>query len=64
MLERRSTPSRASAMASRYCSTVSAVKSATSSCPRTTVSGVRNSCETSVENWRICSKERFRRVIM
>ena len=51
-------------MASRYCSVVLAVKSATSSWPRMAVMGVRNSWETSVENWRICRKEASSRSIM
>ncbi len=51
-------------MASRYCSVVWAVKSATSSWPRMAVMGVRNSCETSVENCFICWKEASSRSIM
>jgi hypothetical protein len=51
-------------VASRYCSTVLAVNRATSSWPRMAVMGVRNSCETSVENWRICWKELSSRSIM
>jgi len=45
-------------------SVVRAVNNATSSCPRIAVMGVRSSCETSVENWRIWLKEFSRRSII
>ena len=64
MFESLSTSSSAATMASRYCSVVFAVIRATSSCPRITVRGVRSSCETSVENCRICSNEKLRRAII
>ena len=57
MLESFSISSSALMIDSRYWSGVSAVKSATSSCPRMAVMGVRSSCETSVEKRRICSKD-------
>src|SRR5579862_937750 len=62
--ERRSMSCRQFTVASRYCSMLLAVNRATSSCPRMAVMGVRSSCETSVENWRICWKELSRRSIM
>ena len=64
IFERCSTSSSASTIASRNSSAVLAVNSATSICPRMDVNGVRNSWETSVENWRICSKELSRRDVM